>query len=105
MRRGEVRWYKFTPPDKKRPVLLLTRDAILDYLGDVTIAPITSTIRDIPSEVRLDREDGMVQDCAVNCDHIQTVSQSRLGALLTTLSAAKMREVSGAVAFALGFGR
>ena len=94
MRRGEVRWYKFSPPDKKRPVLLLTRDAILEYLGDVTVAPITSTIRDIPSEVRLDKEDGMPQDCAVNCDHIQTVSKSRLGALVTTLSAAKMREVS-----------
>jgi mRNA interferase MazF len=105
MRRGEVRWYKFVPPDKKRPVLLLTRDAILDYLGDVTVAPITSTIRDIPSEVRLYREDGMLQDCAINCDHIQTVSKSRLGALVTTLSAAKMRQVSSAVAFALNLGR
>jgi mRNA interferase MazF len=105
MRRGEVRWYKFSPPDKKRPVLLLTRDAILEYLGDVTIAPITSTIRDIPSEVPLYKEDGMLHDCAVNCDHIQTVSKGRLGALVTTLSAAKMRDVSNAVAFALGLGR
>jgi mRNA interferase MazF len=105
MRRGEVRWYKFSPPDKKRPVLLLTRDAILEYLGDVTIAPITSTIRDIPSEVRLYREDGMLHDCAVNCDHIQTVPKSRLGALAATLTDAKMCEVSIAVAFALGLGR
>jgi mRNA interferase MazF len=105
MRRGEVRWYKFSPPDKRRPVLLLTRDAILEYLGDVTVAPITGTIRDIPSEVRLYKEDGMLQDCAINCDHIQTVSKGRLGALVTTLSAAKMREVSNAVAFALGLGR
>ena len=71
MRRGDVRWYKFSPPDKQRPVVLLTRDAILQYLGDVTVAPITTTIRDIPSEVRLYKEDGMLQDCAVNCDHIQ----------------------------------
>jgi mRNA interferase MazF len=105
MRRGEVRWYKFSPPDKRRLVLLLTRDSILGYLGDVTVAPVTSTIRDIPSEVRLDREDGMAQDCAINCDHIQTVSKSRLGAVVTTLSAAKMREVSIAVAFALNLGR
>ena len=105
MRRGEVRWYRFARPDKKRPVLLLTRDAILEYLGDVTVAPITSTIRDIPSEVRLYREDGMLQDCAINCDHIQTVSKSRLGALVTTLSTAKMRQVSSAVAFALNLGR
>lgn len=105
MRRGEVRWYKFSPPDKNRPVLLLTRDAILEYLGEVTVAPITSTIRDIPSEVPLDKEDGMDQDCAINCDHIQTVSKGRLGAVVTTLSAAKMREVSRAVVFALGLAR
>ena len=105
MRRGEVRWYKFSPPDKKRPVLLLTRDTILEYLGDVTVAPITSTIRDIPSEVQLDKGDGMLHECAVNCDHIQTVFKGRLGALVTTLSATKMREVSNAVAFALGLGR
>jgi mRNA interferase MazF len=105
VRRGEVRWYKFSPPDKKRPVVILTRDAILEYLGDVTVAPVTSTIRDIPSEVRLYKEDGMSQDCAINCDHLQTVSKNRLGALVTTLSIAKMREVSSAIAFALGLGR
>ena len=101
MKRGEVRWYKFSPPDKKRPVLLLTRDSILEYLGEVTVAPVTSTIRDIPSEVRLYKEDGMLQDCAVNCDHLQTVSKGRLGGVVTTLSATKMREVSSAVIFAL----
>ena len=105
MRRGEVRWYKFSPPDKRRPVLILTRDSILEYLGDVTVAPITSTIREIPSEVQLDKEDGMLQECAINCDHIQTVSKTRLGPLITTLSAAKMRDVSMAVAFALALGR
>jgi len=105
MRRGEVRWYKFAAPDKKRPVLLLTRDAILEYLGDVTVAPITSTVRDIPSEVWLSKGDGMLQDCAVNCDHLQTVPKSRLGALVTTLSAAKLRKVSDAIAFALNLER
>jgi mRNA interferase MazF len=54
---------------------------------------------------RNSNDEGMLQDCAVDCDHIQTVSKSRLGALLATLSAAKMREVSNAVAFALGLGR
>jgi mRNA interferase MazF len=105
MRRGEVRWYKFASPDKKRPVLLLTRDSILEYLGDVTVAPITGTIRDIPSEVPLSIEDGMLHNCAINCDHIQTVSKSRLGSLVTTLPTAKMREASRAIAFALNLGR
>ncbi len=59
MKRGEIRQYKFKAPDKKRPVFILTRDSILEYLGEVTVAPITSTIRDIPSEVFLSKNDGM----------------------------------------------
>ena len=101
MKRGEIRWYKFQSPDKKRPVLILTRDSVLEYLGEVTIAPITSTIRDIPSEVYLSSQDGMPRDCAINCDHIQTVAKGRIGSLITTLSSDKLREVSNAIFFAL----
>ncbi|MBI5141805.1 MAG: type II toxin-antitoxin system PemK/MazF family toxin [Nitrospirae bacterium] len=101
MKRGDVRWYTFKSPDKKRPVVILTRNSILDYLGEVTVAPITSTIRDIPSEVFLSEEDGMHNDCAVNCDHIQTVSKDRIGSLITTLSKEKLFEIRGAVCFAL----
>jgi mRNA interferase MazF len=101
MKRGEVRWYKFKHPDKKRPVVILTRDSILEYLGEVTVAPVTSTIRDIPSEVPLSRRDGMQTDCAVNCDHIQTVSKSNIGSLITTLSSEKLGEMRNAIRFAL----
>jgi len=101
MKRGEVRWYKFQQPDKKRPVLILTRDSVLGYLGEVTIVPITSTIRDIPSEVVLTRYDGMGKDCAINCDHIQTLSKGKIGALVTTLKSEKLVQVSEAVRFAL----
>jgi mRNA interferase MazF len=101
MNRGEVRWYKFNPPDKKRPVVILTRDSIIEYLGEVTIAPITSTIRDIPSEVILSKSDGMSIDCAVNCDHIQTVSKNKIGSLIIRLSSNKLEELKKAVHFAL----
>ncbi len=101
MKRGEVRWYKFKHPDKKRPVVILTRNSILEYLGDVTIAPVTSTIRDIPSEVLLSRPDGMHNDCAINCDHIQTVSKSNVGSMITSLSKEKLSEVRDAINFAL----
>jgi len=101
MKRGEVRWYKFTHPDKKRPVLILTRDSIIEYLGEVTVAPVTSTIRDIPSEAFLSSHEGMPRDCAVNCDHIQTVAKSKIGGLITTLPRQKMEEVRKAIAFAL----
>jgi mRNA interferase MazF len=103
MRRGEVRWYEFSKPDKKRPVLVLTRDSALEFLGEVTIAPITSAIRDIPSEVLLTNDDGMRRDCAVNLDHVQTVSKRRIGALITTLSLRRMAEVRDALLFSLGF--
>ena len=101
MKRGEVRWYKFKHPDKKRPVVILTRNSILEYLGEVTIAPVTSTIRDIPSEVLLSRLDGMHNDCAINCDHIQTVSKSNIGSMITSLSKEKLSQVRDAVNFAL----
>jgi mRNA interferase MazF len=103
MKRGEVRWYKFKSPDKKRPVVILTRNSILEYLGEVTVAPVTSTIRDIPSEVLLSRQDGMLNDCAINCDHIQTVSKAKIGSLITTLSKEKLFQVRNAVCFALNF--
>jgi mRNA interferase MazF len=103
MKRGEVRWYKFQRPDKNRPVVILTRDSALEFLGEVTVAPITSTIRDIPTEVLLTKEDGMVKDCAVNLDHIQTVSKEKIGSLITTLSSTKISELRSALLFALGF--
>ena len=101
MKRGEVRWYKFEKPDKGRPVVILTRDSIIPHLGEVTVAPVTSTIRDIPSEVVLNKMDGMPRACAVNCDHLQTVAKVRIGSLITSLSVARMREVRAAIAFAI----
>ena len=97
MKRGEVRWYRFLSPDKKRPVLILTRNSVLEYLGEVTVAPVTGTIREIPSEVFLSVADGMHKDCAVNCDHLQTVSKGKIGALITTLDPAKMGAVGRAI--------
>lgn len=105
MRRGEVRWYKFRRPDKKRPVVVLTRDSALEFLGEVTVAPITSTLRGIPTEVPLGPTDGMARDCAINLDHVQTVSRGQLGALITTLPETRLAEIRRALLFALGFDR
>ncbi len=101
MRRGEIRWYRFRAPDKRRPVVVLIRDSILEYLGEVTVAPITSTVRNIPSEVFLSREDGMPRECAINFDHIQTVSKDKIGSLIATLPEAKLSQVTEAISFAL----
>jgi mRNA interferase MazF len=101
--RGEVRWYKFGRPDKRRPVVILTRDSALEYLGEATVAPVTRTIRDIPSEVLLTPADGLPSDCAINLDHIQTVPRNKLGSLIATLDENKMKSVRRALMFALGF--
>ena len=102
MKRGDMRWYKFMAPDKKHPVLILTRNSIIEYLGEITIAPLTSTIRDIPSEVFISKEEnGLMRDCAINCDHLQTVSKAKIGTLITTLGADKMHQVRNSIQFAL----
>ena len=102
MERGEIRWYTFKTPEKRKPVLILTRNSALQFLNEATIAPITSTIRDIPTELILTPEDGMKSVCAVNLDHIQTVSKNRIGALIARLSEEKMEKVKEAILFALG---
>ena len=101
MKRGDVRWYKFEKPDKSRPVVVLTRDSIIPHISEVTVAPVTSTIRDIPSEVLLDKGDGVPRECAVNCDHMQTVAKAKIGSLITSLSTDRMREIRAAIAFAI----
>lgn len=101
MLRGEIRWYEFKPPDKKRPVFILTRNSVIDYLGEITIAPITTTIRDIPSEVFLSQSDGMPTECVINFDHIQTIQKNKIGALISTLSKQRLAEVKHALYFAL----
>jgi mRNA interferase MazF len=101
MKHGEIRWYTYTHPDKQRPVLILTRDSVLEYLGEVTVAPITTTVRNIPSEVFLSKADGMPRECAINCDHLQTVSKAKLGSLITYLPKERMAEVGRAIRFAL----
>ena len=83
--------------------MVLTRDSVLEYLGEVTIAPVTSTFREIPSEVPLTSKDGLPRNCAINLDHVQTVSASKIGALIATLSAERMREIQASLLFALGF--
>ncbi|MFN8497702.1 MAG: type II toxin-antitoxin system PemK/MazF family toxin [Anaerolineae bacterium] len=104
MNRGEVRWYTFSPPDKRRPVVILTRDPSLRYLNEVTVAAVTSTMRGVPSEVILGQEDGMPHTCAVNLYHIQTIAKAKLGRVITVLSQEKMAQLSVAIDYALDLG-
>ncbi len=103
MRRGEIRWYTFAPPDKRRPVLLLTRDAVMDTLNEIIAAPATRTIRGLSTEVLLSPDDGMPAGCALNFDHIGIAQRSRIGARVTTLADSRWPEVERALLIACGF--
>jgi len=104
VKQGAVYWYTFRAPDKRRPVLILTRSSAIPFLTGITVAPITTTIRSIASEVLLTPdEDGVFADCAVNTDNIQTIQKANLGTFITQLSQEKMRDVRAAIEFSLGF--
>jgi mRNA interferase MazF len=100
--RGEIRLVSLPAPDKPRPVLVLTRGSAIGYLSRVTVAPITSSIRGVPSEVLVGPEDGLKQPSAVNLHNVLTVSKDVVGRRVTQLSEDKMRDVCRALGFALG---
>lgn len=102
LNRGDVHLCRFAPPDKQRPVLILTRGTAIGHLATVTVAPITSTVRNVPSEVILDVDDGMKSRCAVNLHNSVTVSLARLTRRVASLSNERMQEVCSALRFALG---
>jgi mRNA interferase MazF len=102
LERGEIRFYRFRRPDEQRPVLLLTRGRALDYLSSVTVAPVTSTIRGVPSEVVIGPDQGMKQPCVVNLHNVVTVANAGLGRRLGQLDEEHMRRVCAALAFSLG---
>jgi mRNA interferase MazF len=102
MNRGEVRWANFSSPDKRRPVVLLTRDPVLRKLSQIMVATVTTTVRGLSVEVRLDQTDGMPSACAVNLDQINTIPKSMLGERITQLSEQKMNLICAALHRAAG---
>lgn len=103
MKRGEIRWYTFGSPDKRRPVLLLTRDDVIDRIKEIMVVPVTRTIRGIKTELLLTENDGMPTTCVLNFDHVTLAHRSRLGARLTDLPDGKWLEVRRALLIACGF--
>ena len=84
-------------------MLILTRTSAISCLTFLTVAPITTTIRAIPTEVVLTEADGMNETCAANLDNLQTLPKARFGGFIVRLRSDRMREVRRAIQFALGF--
>ena len=100
--RGEIWLYSFKPPDKRRPVLVLTRPEVIGLLSTVMVAPVTSTIRGAPSEVAVGVAEGLKGPCAVNLDHVQTVDQRLLERYVGAVPTEKMSAVCRALLIATG---
>lgn len=100
--RGEIWLYEFRPSDKRRPVVVITRQEVIELLHTVMVAPVTSTVRGAPSEVVVGADEGLKQASAVNLDHVQTVEQAQLSQFIGTLRPNKMAEVCRALAIATG---
>ena len=102
MKRGEVWWVELAPPASRRPVLLLSRNEAYAVRELVIVAPLTTHIRGIPSEVSLGDEDGVPRACVVNLDTITTIAKASLREQLAVLSAEKSKAVEEALHFSLG---
>lgn len=103
MRRGEIRWYTFRRPDKRRPVLILTRDEVLEHLNEIIVVPVTRTVRGLSTEVVLSPDDGMPVASALNFDHVSLAQRDRIGSVLCSLADERWAEVRAALLLACGF--
>ena len=103
MRQYEIWWASLAAPAGQRPVLLLSRNDAYAYLNKFVAAEITTTIRDIPMEVRLGPAEGLPQRCVANCDNLRTIARSRLTERLGALAASRHGEVKRAVGYVLAW--
>jgi len=97
--RGEVWWYE-DPRAGRRPFLILTRDEAIPVLNQVLAVPATRTIRSIPTEVALDRDDGMPEPCALAADNVTVIRKSLCTERITKLDADRVAEVCAALSAA-----
>ena len=101
MKRGEIWWAELPLPIGRRPVVLLSRDEAYPIRNAITVAEVTTTIRDIPVEVPLGPEDGLPERCVANLDTIITIRKELLRERISLLSAEKISQVNQAIKFAL----
>jgi mRNA interferase MazF len=99
--RGEVWWVEH-PDAGRRPACVLTRQAAIPVLGSVLVAPATRTVRGIPTEVSLTRDEGMPDDCALTFDNVTTVPKALLTERITRVPEARLGELCSALRAATG---
>jgi mRNA interferase MazF len=103
IRRGEIRWFRFSAPDKKRPVLVLGREDVLPSLSQVPVIPLSTQARGLPWEVALSEADGLPSPCVLKVEWIRIVDRGHLGPLIARLSEQRWEQVKAALLDVLGF--
>lgn len=101
MHRGDV-WWAEVPGDKRRPVLILSRERFISRLNALLVAPLTTSVRGIPTEVELDEQDGLPRRCAANFDNVFTIDKARFDQPIASLEPERLDEVCHALRFAAG---
>ena len=101
MRRNEVWWAELPSPVGPRPVVLLTRDSVIDSIDSIVVALVTRTVRELPTEVRVGQQEGLPRPCVVNLDNILTIPKARLTRQLGALSQDKVEQLNQAIKTAL----
>ena len=100
LNRGEIWLLDLPRPDKRRPVLVLSRPSLIRFLHTVTVAAITSTLRGAPTEVELGIEEGLKATSCVNLCHLFTVGQRELTTFVGSVGSEKMQQVCDALLIA-----
>ena len=103
IRRGDIRWFRFSAPDKKRPVLVLGRDDVLPFLSQIPVIPLSTQVRGLLWEVSLSAADGLPSACVLKVEWIRSVERAHLGPLIGTLPSARWEQVKTALLDVLGF--
>jgi mRNA interferase MazF len=101
VRRAEVWWAELPSPVGNRPVVILTRDAVLHSIGSIIVTLVTRTVRGLPTEVVLGRRQGLPMQCVANLDNILTVPRDRLKRLMGRLDTLKVEELNHGIKTAL----
>jgi mRNA interferase MazF len=103
VRQYEIRWATLPAPIGRRPVLLLSRTPAYEYLHNVIVAEVTTTIRGIPQEVPLGRKEGLAAASVANLDNLHVIAKARLGTALGAIAAQRETDVKRALGYALGW--
>ena len=102
IQRGDIRWFRFNSPDKRRPVVVLGRDDLVPSLSQIPVIPISTQIRGLPWEVILSPDEGMPTNCVLKPEWIQSVERALLGARIASFPTQRWQEVRESLLLALG---